>query len=66
MNQLTYSRAEMIRKLIGMGVDNADASIITDYARDRGPHPIPGYPDLGVFCWVLDDLWTIQALPSKR
>jgi hypothetical protein len=59
----TSVRAKMIRKLVGMGVDNADASIITDYVRDRGPHAIPGHPGL-VARWV-PGCWTIWAPPPR-
>lgn len=53
----THIRSRMIGYLVSIGVDRADASIITDYARDRGPHAIPGRPDMAV--WWMGDCWTI-------
>ena len=55
------SRARVIAHLVASGVAYADAAIITDYAKDRGPHVIPGCPDRAV--WWFGDHWRITAAP---
>jgi hypothetical protein len=57
-------RAQVIKHMVAvMGVDYADAAIITDYAHDRGPHFIPGHPELSV--WWARGLWIISDVPAS-
>jgi hypothetical protein len=56
-------RGKVIQNLVQVyGVDYADAAVIVDYARDNGPHVIPGHPARAV--WWFGDHWRISGAPG--